>query len=187
MKTIIIILLGFITLALVVLIGLAIYDAIKNNEAQNNMVGSAVVSSKHHSAAHTTYIYVNKVMVPQHHPASWSMILNKGIIAMLTAEKNPMKAKMLAKGQAEQMTVEQLSQQDLDNMRLVLKLKYDQHQVVRDVLASTGDQLIVEDCTKRQRGSGLFWGAALIDEEWKGENWLGKLWMEIRDGDVSVD
>ena len=62
-------------LSLVVLIGVAIYDAIKNNEAQNKMVGSAVVSSKHHKAAHTTYIYVNKVMVPHYHPATWSMIL----------------------------------------------------------------------------------------------------------------
>lgn len=40
---------------------------------------------------------------------------------------------------------------------------------------------IVEDCTKRQRGSGLFWGAALIDGKWQSQNWLGQLWMELRE------
>ena len=35
----------------------------------------------------------------------------------------------------------------------------------------------------RKSCSGMFWGAALVDEEqgiWQGENWLGWLWMEVR-------
>lgn len=40
--------------------------------------------------------------------------------------------------------------------------------------------MIVEDCTRRQRGSGPFWGAALIGGEWEGTNTLGVLWMELR-------
>ena len=88
----------------------------------------------------------------------------------IRAEKSPMSAKFVAKKHADKMVVEQLSEQDLDNMRLCLKLKIEQHSQLKDELVKSGDILIVEDCSKRQRGSGLFWGAALIDGEWKGKN-----------------
>ena len=58
------------------------------------------------------------------------------------------------------MVVEPLSQQDLDNMRLCLRLKVEQHPELARRLVDTKEEFIVEDCTKRQRGSGLFWGAA---------------------------
>ena len=99
---------------------------------------------------------------------------------LIRQEKNPMKAKMLAKSHTELMIVEQLSQQDLDNMRFVLRTKLDAHESVRKVLASTGQDLIVEDCSNRPHGSGLFWGAQLVEGSWNGLNWLGKLWMELR-------
>jgi predicted NAD-dependent protein-ADP-ribosyltransferase YbiA (DUF1768 family) len=72
-------------------------------------------------------------------------------------------------------------------MRKVLRLKVAQHAVALrpgiDELLASGDTCIVEDCTRRRGGSGLFWGAALVDPErgiWEGENWLGRLWMEVR-------
>jgi ribA/ribD-fused uncharacterized protein len=95
-------------------------------------------------------------------------------------EKSPMGAKMKAKKHKDMMVVEPMSEEDLDNMRVVLNLKLKQHPQLRDKLIQTGDALIVEDCTRRQRGSGLFWGAALGDGKWVGKNWLGKLWMELR-------
>lgn len=100
---------------------------------------------------------------------------------MIRAERSPMAAKMLAKGYSKQMVVEQCSPVDLNNMRVVLALKVDQHDELAKMLVDTGDATLIEDCTARQRGSGLFWGAALRDEVWVGENWLGRLWMEIRD------
>jgi ribA/ribD-fused uncharacterized protein len=99
----------------------------------------------------------------------------------IRAEKSPMSAKFKAKGNADKMLVTQLSKEDLDNMRLCLLLKYEAHEDVRECLFSTVGKPIVEDCTNRQRGSGLFWGAALRDGEWVGDNWLGVLWMELRD------
>lgn len=96
-------------------------------------------------------------------------------------EKSPMSAKFKAKGNKDSMVVGQLGEQDLTNMRVCLLLKYETHEDVRECLASTVGKPIVEDCTNRQRGSGLFWGAALIDDEWVGDNWLGVLWMELRD------
>jgi predicted NAD-dependent protein-ADP-ribosyltransferase YbiA (DUF1768 family) len=101
------------------------------------------------------------------------------IIEAIRAEKSPMGAKFKAKRFKSQMVVEPLSEQDLDNMRLCLKLKVEQWPQILEGLNNTVDE-IKEDCTKRQRGSGLFWGAALVDGKWKGENWLGELWMELR-------
>lgn len=97
-------------------------------------------------------------------------------------EKNPMKAKWAAKAARDEMVVSQLSSQDLRNMRLCLRLKIDQHEDVRTLLKQTGDRPIVEDCSNRARGSGLFWGASFdpISDTWTGQNWLGRLWEEIR-------
>lgn len=95
-------------------------------------------------------------------------------------EKSPMGAKMKAKKYQASMVVEPTSEKDIDNMRLCLKLKIEQHPELKQKLIDSGDTFIVEDCTRRQRGSGLFWGAALVDGEWKGQNQLGKLWMELR-------
>ncbi len=93
-----------------------------------------------------------------------------------------MQAKAVAKAKVDEMVIEPMSTLDLDNMRMVLALKYDQHDDVREALAATRSRPIVEDCTGRQRGSGLFWGAALRESKWYGDNWLGRLWMELRDG-----
>ena len=99
-------------------------------------------------------------------------------------QKSPMAAKLRAKKYVELMTVEQLSQADLDNMRACLRLKINQHPQLKQELLATGSTPIIEDCTRRQRGSGLFWGAALRGTEWVGENWLGGLWEELR-GELS--
>ncbi len=95
-------------------------------------------------------------------------------------EKSPMGAKMKAKKNKDAMVVQPMSDEDLENMISCLRLKIEQHPELREMLIESGDAYFVEDCTKRQRSSGLFWGAALIDGEWVGENWLGELWMELR-------
>lgn len=105
-----------------------------------------------------------------------------GIREIIRNEKSPMSAKMRAKSFKEQMTVEPQSAQDLANMMKVLELKLDTYLVLQVELIHTGDSMIIEDCTKRQRGSGLFWGAGLqADGTWLGDNHLGKMWMELRD------
>jgi len=102
------------------------------------------------------------------------------VIEAIRDQKSPMAAKMKAKKHRDRMVVVPMSEADLDNMRLVLRLKLLQHPKLRDDLLATGDQEIVEDCTKRPRGSGLFWGAAKANNQWLGENWLGRLWMGLR-------
>jgi ribA/ribD-fused uncharacterized protein len=93
---------------------------------------------------------------------------------------SPMVAKMIAKKYKSLMVVVPTSDQDLANMRLVLRLKHDQQPEVRRILRATRDHEIIEDCSKRNRGSAQFWGAALVGGKWQGLSWLGRLWMELR-------
>ena len=95
----------------------------------------------------------------------------------IRAEKSPMSAKMVAKKHADSLTVVPRSDDDLRNMRLVLRLKVDQHPALMKALLDTGDEEIVEDTTKRR---DEYWGARLVDGKWVGENVLGKMWMELR-------
>lgn len=98
--------------------------------------------------------------------------------------RNPMKAKWFAKANAASMIVAPMSPHDVGNMRIVLRSKVIRHPDILTLLLATGDQHIVEDCSNRRGGSGLFWGAALVGapghEEWVGVNMLGKLWMQLR-------
>lgn len=106
---------------------------------------------------------------------------DEDVIEAIRKEKSPMAAKMVAKKHRAQMTVEPMSEADLDNMRICLRLKVEQHPELREQLLATGEDQIVEDCSKRKRGTGLFWGAALDGTDWVGKNQLGRLWMEIRE------
>jgi ribA/ribD-fused uncharacterized protein len=100
--------------------------------------------------------------------------------------KNPMTAKMKAKKMfkenPELVAGNFLCAADSARMAGVLRMKLLQNPKVQGVLFETGDREIVEDATRRQRGSGLYWGAALQEDgTWKGENMLGKLWMILRE------
>lgn len=94
---------------------------------------------------------------------------------------SPMAAKMIAKKHVSEMVVQPRSDQDLATMRRILRLKLEQHPLLREALRATESRRIVEDCTARANNSGLFWGAARqADGTWHGTNMLGVLWMEIR-------
>lgn len=99
----------------------------------------------------------------------------------IRASKSPMQAKMLAKTTAHRRVIVPLSAADVQLMEEILRLKLEQHPHLRGDLKDTGDATIIEDCTARPRGTGLFWGAAKqADGTWKGDNVLGKLWMKLR-------
>lgn len=104
----------------------------------------------------------------------------------IRSQTSPMAAKMVARQVIatlpDQVAVQPQGIEDLKNMHMVLKLKLEQHPHLRDELLATGDRLIIEDCTKRTRGSGLFWGARLLEDgTWDGKNYLGRMWVSIRD------
>ena len=60
-----------------------------------------------------------------------------------------------------------------DVMEEVLRAKFAQHEYVRKKLRETRGWLLVEDSHR-----DAYWGRGA---DWTGENWLGRIWMQIRD------
>ncbi len=98
-------------------------------------------------------------------------------------QKSPMAAKMVAKQYKDLLIndgFEILGNKDVENMKLCVQLKLEQHPELAQQLIETGNRLIIEDCTSRPQGSGLFWGAAYQNNQWVGKNVLGEVLMEAR-------
>jgi ribA/ribD-fused uncharacterized protein len=105
------------------------------------------------------------------------------IVELIRTQTSPMSAKMKSKTAANRRVIEPLSAEDVELMREVVSLKLAQHPQLAEELAATKGRTIIEDCSSRPRGSGLFWGAARRDDgTWKGSNVLGLIWMQHRDG-----
>ena len=101
-------------------------------------------------------------------------------------QKSPMSAKMIAKKYkkliAGKSSREDEERKDLERMRECLLLKLNAHPDLKRMLLGTRDAVIIEDCSKRKGGSGMFWGMAKMEgRKWVGRNELGKLWMAIRE------
>lgn len=105
---------------------------------------------------------------------------------LIHVQDSPMTAKFTAKSHASEMVVNPRTDEDLELMRRVIRLKWAAHQQIRSELRSTGDAELVEDVSNRRGGrpseSDLYWGLAhaRIPSLRRGENWLGRLWMELR-------
>lgn len=122
------------------------------------------------------------------------------VIDEIRAAKSPMGAKMIAKKNADKMIVVPRSPVDVRTMELIVESKLLEHRAkLLPELMATGLQTIIEDVTSRPNESGLFWGAAQVDDDvaiamerinmtvvredgknWYGQNVLGKIWMKIR-------
>ena len=102
----------------------------------------------------------------------------------IRAATSPMQAKMIAKGNKNQLqgVTELLGQDDLDRMKVCLLLKIKTHDDLWRALRATQNKVLIEDVSKRKGGTGAFWGCAWNEEDkcWEGQNWLGKVWMEVR-------
>jgi hypothetical protein len=97
---------------------------------------------------------------------------------------SPMSAKMVAKKHRHLIedTVERMGAEDVERMRLCIRLKVEQHPALKRLLLATGERLLVENVGTRRRVSDLFWGAYWDADQaaWVGENTLGKCWMDLR-------
>lgn len=105
------------------------------------------------------------------------------IAEKIRLQLSPMSAKELAVANKPLLTesgYELLGSQDIENMKLCLSLKLQQHFQLSQMLIETHELMIIEDCSSRPHGTGLFWGAMLQNGQWVGQNVLGKLWMEQR-------
>jgi len=100
---------------------------------------------------------------------------------MIRNDKSPMGAKMISKRYKTKRIVEPMLREDIENMRLCLRLKFDQHSELREKLLKTGDHIIFEDVKNRKGARHKFWGAVLTNDWLDGQNMLGKLLMELRE------
>jgi ribA/ribD-fused uncharacterized protein len=96
-------------------------------------------------------------------------------------EKSPMGAKMKAKSFRSQMRVVPMSEEDVENMKKVVRLKFKQHPILKSKLKITGEHILVENIGKRNGERHLFWGMKKMNGEWIGNNMMGKILMEIRE------
>jgi predicted NAD-dependent protein-ADP-ribosyltransferase YbiA (DUF1768 family) len=94
---------------------------------------------------------------------------------------SPMTAKMTAKTYAEKRVIVPWSYEDEVLMRITVATKLICNPILHDMLLATGTNDIVEDVSGRPNESGLFWGGYLTPQGFKGENKLGKIWVELRD------
>jgi predicted NAD-dependent protein-ADP-ribosyltransferase YbiA (DUF1768 family) len=78
------------------------------------------------------------------------------------------------------MILEPMSEQDIENMNVCIRLKIEQHATIKQMLLATGNRNIYEDVSKRNGSRHLFWGAKRNNGYWEGNNMLGKIWMELR-------
>jgi ribA/ribD-fused uncharacterized protein len=106
---------------------------------------------------------------------------NADIIEIIRNEKSPMAAKMRAKSFKNQMIVLPMSNQDVDNMRLVVHLKFDQHPNLKMSLLDTGTHTLVENIGNRNGERHLFWGMKNVNGIWQGSNMMGRILMDLRE------
>ncbi len=100
----------------------------------------------------------------------------------IRTQTSPMAAKMKSKKHKNHMVVQPQSPIDIDNMRLCLKLKFEQHLPLKVRLIRTDGHILIEDVGKRNKPNDLFWGMKDTPNGWIGKNQLGILLMELRDG-----
>jgi ribA/ribD-fused uncharacterized protein len=100
---------------------------------------------------------------------------------LIRGEKSPMGAKMKAKGNKNKMLIEPMSEKDIENMKMVVRLKFDQNPVLKSKLKVSGEHVIVENIGERNGARHLFWGMKKINGEWVGNNMMGKILMELRE------
>ena len=98
----------------------------------------------------------------------------------IRVEKSPMGAKMRAPAQKLHMSIIPASDQDLNNLRFCVSLKFEQHETLRTWLLATGTRTIYEDVSNRRGGRHLFWGARIEQGQIIGENNMGKILMDLR-------
>jgi ribA/ribD-fused uncharacterized protein len=99
---------------------------------------------------------------------------------LIRNEKSPMGAKMKAKANKDKMVVVPMSERDIENMKMVVRMKFDQNPVLKSKLKITGEHEIVENIGVRNGERHLFWGMKKVNGEWVGNNMMGKILMEIR-------
>jgi ribA/ribD-fused uncharacterized protein len=107
---------------------------------------------------------------------------DEDIRELIRNEKSPMGAKMKAKSKElrKRRIIDPLSEKDIENMRMVVRLKFDQNPVLKSRLKISGEEVIVKNIGIRNGENHFFWGMKNINGEWIGNNMMGKILMDLR-------
>ena len=99
-------------------------------------------------------------------------------------QKSPMSAKMKAKSHRANYIIAPMSPQDIANMEACVLLKFQQHPKLARLLMATGNHLIYEDATGRNKPNDIFWGAHRDPKNpimpINGQNMMGEILMKVR-------
>lgn len=102
----------------------------------------------------------------------------------IRAQRSPMAAKMKAKSHRANYVFVPLSPQDILNMGECVLSKFQQHPKLARLLIATGNHLIFEDATGRNKPNDLFWGAHRDPRNpttpIAGTNMMGEILMKVR-------
>jgi ribA/ribD-fused uncharacterized protein len=100
---------------------------------------------------------------------------------IIRLEKSPMAAKMKAKKYRDKMLVVPMSDEDVENMRICVRAKFEQKIKLKSALIATGDSPIYENIGNRNGERHKFWGAKKLSEnEGDGFNMMGQILMDLR-------
>jgi ribA/ribD-fused uncharacterized protein len=113
-------------------------------------------------------------MTSEHHYQA-SKFLDEDIINEIYAANSAYDALKLArKYEAEgKLRPDWTDELKLEIMYDIISHKHDQHPYIQKQLRESIGRELIEDSAK-----DAFWGRG---PDWKGQNWLGKLWMRLRD------
>ena len=99
-------------------------------------------------------------------------------------QKSPTAAKMIATRHRAYYTTFPMSPEDIRNMEACVLLKFQQHPKLARLLMATGNHLIYEDATGRNKPNDLFWGAHRDPKNpimpINGQNMMGEILMKVR-------
>ena len=101
-------------------------------------------------------------------------------------QTNPMGVKFIAKKKdnLSKMSIKPGSEEDYAHLREIIRLKLEQNSDLKNELLATGENVIFDNAflRKDREAESVFWGAYFENGTLTGENRLGKIWMELRDG-----
>lgn len=124
-------------------------------------------------SAHTVEIWGKKFQTSEH-AYQWKKFVDAlpDVAQQIYDAPSPNEAKKVADAHKDNVPPDFFSKR-AEIMKEVLRAKAHQHEIVRTVLEKTGSKKIIENSP-----IDSYWGAG---PEGKGENTLGRIWMNIRD------
>ncbi len=123
-------------------------------------------------------IQVDGVMYPTvEHAYQSSRYIDQKIIDEIRNATSPVKAwQVSTKYKKFQIPEFKDEKYKVEVMKRMMRLKMEQHEEVKEALKNSGNFLIVKRIVTYPPGDG-FWD---IGEDGKGQNMIGKIWMELR-------